>query len=95
LFQADDLRITHGQAARYAEVSSEIEQVVLYILQRDTHHFLNVFCQQYPDAAIEFIHGANSFYTQAFLSASCAIAQAGSTVVAGTRIDSGKTISHS
>jgi hypothetical protein len=73
LFQTAHLSLIHGQATWYAEVSSEIEQVMLYIFQEAAQNFLEILCKQHTDIAIQFIHGADSLYAQAFLSAPAAI----------------------
>jgi hypothetical protein len=95
LFQTAHLSLIHGQAAWYAEVSSEIEQVVLYIFQPAAQNFVEILCKQYTDIAIQFIHGTHGLYAQAFFSAPAAISQSRGAIVSCTGVDSGKTISHS
>jgi hypothetical protein len=94
LFQTPYLSLIHGQAVWYAEVSSEIEQVVLYIFQAAAQNFFKTLCKQQADIAIQFIHGTHGLYAQAFLSAPAAISQSRGAIVPCAGVDSGKTISH-
>jgi hypothetical protein len=94
LFQAPNLRLAHGQAAGYAKVPSEIEQVVLYIFQPSAQHIVEILGKQYADTAVQLVHGTDSLDARAFLSAPAAIPQPRGTVVSGACVDPGQTISH-
>jgi hypothetical protein len=94
LFQTPHLSLIHSQAAWYAEVSSEIEQIVLYIFQAAAQDFFKILCKQQADTATQFIHGTHGLYAQAFLSAPAAVSQTRGAVVSRAGVDSGKTVSH-
>jgi hypothetical protein len=94
LFQTAHLILLHGQATWHAEVSSKIEQVMLYIFQAGAQNFFEILCKQQADTAIQFIYGTHDLYAQAFLSAPTAISQSCSAIVSCAGVDSGKTVSH-
>jgi hypothetical protein len=94
VFQTPDLGCAHGQAAGYAEIPPEIEQIVLYIFQLPAQDFFEILCKQQAYAAVQLIHGTDSLDAQAFLPAPAAIPESRGAVVSSTCVDSGQAISH-
>jgi hypothetical protein len=94
LFQTAHLSLIHGRATWHAEVSSEVEQVMLYIFQAGAQNFFEILCKQQADTAIQFVYGTHGLYARAFFSAPAAISQSCGAIVSCAGVDSGKTVSH-
>ncbi len=89
LFGLDDLR------ARNAQLTTEIEQVVLD-LGEATRHFAGQtgHAEDDADRAVGLVDGAIGRDARVILAYPAAIAEAGGAVVAGARVDPAQSIAH-
>ena len=90
-----DVGVIDHRHARNAQLAAEIEQIVLRLRQHFADAVGDIAGQHDADRAVELVDGAVRGDARRILGHARAVAEAGRAVVAGLRIDLGKTITHS
>ena len=80
--------------AGHAQFPSQVKELVLNMGEAGVDGLGQVFREQYPDVAVEFVHFTNGVNTQAVFGRTCAIAESGGAIIAGAGVDFGEAIAH-